>query len=45
MMVFGFVSSVLGVWVIDDGGRLDGITMGRWMMVSVVVGFGAVGGC
>ena len=33
MTVFGFVSSFLGVWV-DDGGRLDGITVGRWMMVA-----------
>ena len=34
MTVFGFVSSVLGVGVVDDGGRLDGITVGRWMMVA-----------
>ena len=34
MTVFGFVSLVLGVWVVDDGGRLDEITVVRWMMVA-----------
>ena len=29
MIVFGFVSLVLGVWVVDNGGQLDGITVGR----------------
>ena len=29
MMVFGFVLSVLGFWVVDDGDQLDGIIMGR----------------
>ena len=29
----------------DDGGRLDEIMVGRWMTVSVVAGFGVVGGC
>lgn len=28
----------------DGGGRLDGIMEGRWMTLSVVAGFVAVGG-
>ena len=34
MTVFWFVSLVLGVWVVDNGGRLDEITMGKWIMVA-----------
>ena len=43
MTIFGFVSLVLGVWVVDDGGRLDGITMGKWMMVADWMGLWWVG--
>ena len=32
MTVFGFVLSVLGFWVVDDGDQLDGIIMGRGMI-------------
>ena len=44
-LIAGFVgSSLLVDWVADDGGQLDGITMGKWMMMIVVVGFVMVGG-
>ena len=44
-LMAGFVgSSLLVDWVADDDGQLDGITMGKWMMMIVVVGFVMVGG-
>ena len=43
MTIFGFVSLVLGVWDVDDGGRLDGITVGNWMMVADWMGLWWVG--
>ena len=43
MTVFGFVLLVLGVWVVDDSGRLDGITVGRQMMVADWMGLRWVG--
>lgn len=36
--------TLLGVWVVDDSGRWDEITMSGWMIVIAVIRFVVVDG-